>query len=346
MKLTNRSLFIFLVSCAAIVVVALFVYWPVKQSTPPAAATQFVQHQEQLPAHISTPVTALKEQPSTGIKVFDQRAQRIRTQMLQENKALALFGAVEDQRGRRVAGVKVVVSAGYYDGLVRPDYTQASHEFTVQTDSDGMFSVTGQQGISMYVTHLEKEGYLFAPAGYREFAQLYHLPSNAKLPAGEMNQGSPVVIPAWKRENDIALIREARALYTEQGQVERVKLKGTPMELEIIWTTPGTNREPGVWSVRIRAINGAIQATDDEFVFEAPRSGYQAEWSGGGIEHPELKLSHMEKKFYFVDEQHKYYGRLRASLSPYFRNENEMSFTYWINPTGERGLLSNTATGD
>jgi hypothetical protein len=118
------------------------------------------------------------------------------------------------------------------------------------------------------------------------------------------------------------------------------------MELEVSWNTPGNDRQPGAWSLRLRVINGELQSTDDVFPFEAPMSGYQAEWVGGGIDSPASSLTSFDKTFYIVDTQRRQFGRMSIFLHPYFRDKNKFEVTYWINPNGERGLLNDTESGN
>lgn len=261
------------------------------------------------------------------------------------NPPIALNAKFVDQHGEPAPGVKVYYHATIAPLIKAPMVGPGTEDFQTFTDKDGRIDLQ-HRGMSLWIEKMEHPSYLFMAPGFNVFAERYHLPPNATWPAGEMSEKNPVIIPVWKRENAAPLIVEARALFTVQGKVDRVKLKGTPMELELLWDTPGNDRSPGAWSIRIRVINGEIQATRDSFLFHAPVSGYQSEWIGGGGTDPEKRVRRLEEQFYFVDTQRKFYGRMRASINPYFRNENELSFTYYINPTGGRSLLNDTPSGN
>lgn len=333
------------VSGAAGWIIWIALHQPVERSTPTVSSDVSAARKLNIPSHIKEPFTTVKDQPFTGNKEFDERAQHTRTLMLEENKPLALFGMVEDQHHDAVPGMKVTLHVGYYDGFVRPDYTGATREFTLQTDNDGRFSLTGQQGKSLYITSVEKMGYLTSQAGFKEFGSRYDLPANSIWPTGEMSADNPVIIPVWKREGSVNLKEDGKAIYTPRGSGPmRVPIAGTPMELEIEWNTPGTDRAPGLWSVKIKVIKGGLQETNDAFPFEAPTSGYQAEWIGGAIN--EVGATSLSKDFFIVDTNEKYFGRLHATIAPYFRDKSHIGLRWWINPNSERGLLNNTASGD
>lgn len=261
------------------------------------------------------------------------------------NPSITLHAKLVDQHGVPAPDVKVYYHATIAPLIQAPMVGPGTEDYQTVTGHDGLLSVK-HSGISIWLDQMEHPNYVFIPRGYKMFrGEQYHLPANAIWPTGELSTSNPVIIPVWKREGAVTLLEDGKAIYSPQGtNIIREPITGTPMVLEIEWNATGSDRSPGLWSVKLKVLNGAIQETDSAFPFEAPVSGYQAEWIGGAFSQP--SVDSLSKNFYIVDADKKYFGRLHATIKPYFGTKKHIGLRWWINPNGERGLLNNTASGD
>lgn len=258
--------------------------------------------------------------------------------LIPANRPINFFAAVEDQRGKRVPGVKVIVNVRYSDGTVRPDYVNQSQQLALQTDGDGMIAITDQRLQSLSLVSMEKNAYEFARVGNQVFSELYSLPANAQWPKEPLAFENPVVIPGWKRGEAADLVVDGKMIYTPKEQTATViKFDKTPVELEVDWNTPGTGEKPTDWTVVVKVKNGHLVETHDVFMYEAPSSGYQPEWrfDAAGKYRREVKAY-----FYFVANDGAQYGRMNVLLTPYYGESHNVSVSYWINLHGSRNLLS------
>ena len=131
-----------------------------------------------------------------GCSIFDPR--------------LKFYGKLIDQNGDPVQGAHVTYHVSSSPTIPAPMVGPSSKEFVTSSNSDGRIAAD-VQGIRFWIDNLVHPQYLFAP-GIRTFLNRYELPNNTIWPTGEMSPNNPVIIPAWKIEDKVQLIKAGKAL--------------------------------------------------------------------------------------------------------------------------------------
>ncbi len=215
---------------------------------------------------------------------------------------------------------------------------------TTQSDSNGLFSVTGKQGENLTVS-VGKDGYYAFDRWGKTF-------SYAKVGNGERHTPdplNPVVFHLLKEGQGVDLI--GRDFPPGMGQHWQLRHDGTPVELDLLngsqnimgsgqlklqfWADL-SNRKANKynWKLQLSIPNGGLVPTDEQFAFQAPKSGYQ---SSIVIDMPATNqtwLGDLRTKYYIHLPDGKY-GRIDF----YFLSYNGVFTVHsGINPTGTRNL--------
>lgn len=303
------------------------------------------------PAPASTPAgspeylttTAPRQEPGGPYAPADprwpERTRKLKADPQYEWKTpIEFYGKVVDQDGRPVPAVEV-----------KMNWTDMSAEGTSEaqrtTDASGLFSITGIRGKNFGVIALEKEGYVpftksnphsFEYAGFWE--PTYHVPDQRK----------PVVFRLRKKGEAAALLRYGPTLFG-------AKPDGTPVVFDFATgrkTNSGGQFSVSVkkgarkadrqfdWEVTLEAVgNGAgLLESKDEFMVEAPESGYQQSWAFTQKAGMEGFQSEMQAKF-FVKTSEGQFARIEVRVLPEYRETAAVDLASYFNPEpGNRNL--------
>jgi hypothetical protein len=250
---------------------------------------------------------------------------------------IEFYGKVVDESGLPISGVQVQI--GRLDASPG-NYTKT----TVETDSEGLFSLSGVTGKALDIA-LEKEGYYYSrrtnPTSFEYSnpgADNFHRP----------NPHAPVIFHLRKKGEGVELITSqygVRSALSFQAPTNGLPVRVDfasrkidprgPLQLET-WkgakeATTGKNN----WGFRLTLHEGGLVAHDDDFPFEAPESGYEQSFEWYSAADGTNWQGRLRKRFYVKFGSPPRYGRLEIetpALSPVVYLE------YAVNPDGSRNL--------
>lgn len=267
-------------------------------------------------------------------------AERERQREAAEDKSLNewrtpidFFGKTVNENGQPVPGVSVKI------GIT--DLSSDGHStYQATSDDEGLFSLTGVTGKHLSISDVEKPGYYVSRNNPRSF---FYAGQNENYVASKWN---PVVFRLHERGDYGELAGVAgSAVIPKDGTPVGVSITGAKLtstdEAEIVvrcWTNDqGIRRgDKFDWRCVISAPGGGIQETDEEFPFEAPVAGYQAEVE---IDMPVDMSGEWRDKAarkYFVKLASGNYVRLDFEMIPY--GEHFFMIGAFVNLSGLRNL--------
>ena len=288
-------------------------------------------------------VSEVLSDPYTHPKVYSQikRVQNLHRAM---SSGFEYYGRVIDQHGNPVVGAKVKAEWAYFPFIPNGDFGPNYKTLHLTTDSDGRFSIQKDDGMSIAIDAIEKEGYqikskkfyMFSDGGYK-MLQSFNDPEN------------PVIFHAWKKaEAEPLIYSEGFYGFYKSGEPYTIdlnkgkKVKGVALgDLLITFNRDpsGSRMNPSSWAVSVKAIGGGIVETTDLFMNEAPDEGYEPSWNisfkkgAGGF------LHRIEKHFYLKSRSGKSYSKVIMIFWPYYRADADaIEIKAWVNPNGSRNL--------
>lgn len=245
---------------------------------------------------------------------------------------IAFYGKVVDQNTNSVAGAHVVFDWNNLSG------TQYSH---TESDANGLFSISGIQGLELGVKVSKKGYYAYLPFGRYFF---YAGKNQTFAPDAD----NPVVFFLQKKGAAEPLMRLAGAMIGPRQY--RLNANGTPTEISFYsgkrttagqgqfrvqyWMEPpqGPNQK-FTWRCKVSVPGGGLQPTDEEFPFTAPEQGYQESFQ---MKSDPNAWTYMPEQTFYVHLADGKYGRVKFSLncsgSPFF------GVVALVNPSGSRNL--------
>jgi len=234
---------------------------------------------------------------------------------------IEFYGRVVDENDAPVADATIKISRGD----LSPEGTS---QVRLQSDSTGLFSLTGVVGRGLVVS-VEKAGYYTSKLNrygyeYAEFSDKnFHQP----------DPDAPVLFRLRKKQEADPLLYREQEIKIAVGAVSEITLdSGMTLQLE-----PLTNPRPqqGPWSMRVRVVDGGMQVTADDFPFTAPLDGYQSTVTlDANTSKPPMWTELYEGGVFFMKSGSKY-GRLEIQM---ISGRDWMRIKSWINPHGSRNL--------
>jgi hypothetical protein len=243
-----------------------------------------------------------------------------------------------DQDGKPVSGV--VVKMNWTD--MSPNGTSEAER---TTDGGGLFSIAGIRGKNFGVIGLEKDGYVpfaksnpnsFEYAGFWEPS--YHSP----------DKNNPVIFRLRRKGEAAALLRYGPTLFG-------AKPDGTPVMFDLatgrksvgsgqvsVSVKKGARNADRQfdWEVTLEAIGGGagLVESKDEFMFEAPESGYQQKWQFTQKAGSEGFQDEIQAKF-FVKTSEGQFARIEVRILPEYSEMAAVDLASYFNPQpGSRNL--------
>jgi hypothetical protein len=261
--------------------------------------------------------------------------------MEREQVPLDFYGRVVDEAKQGVAGAKVRVSASEFNLLKPEDMFLGAKKLTLETDSEGNFSVRGLRGYSL-VIRVEKEGYFTSSRNPSGFNYVGDPKENFRS-----HPSHPVIFQLQKKGAVEALIHT-------RGKGYVIPRDGTPVFVDLFesktnsafadlkvqaWTDEG-NKDKNYrydWQVRIEVIDGGIQERIGEFAYLAPESGYATSYE---LNYPtslgNAWSDDVAKSFFLQLRGGQTYGRLDFRMIAH--GDHFCRLQAWLNPSGSRNL--------
>jgi hypothetical protein len=267
-----------------------------------------------------------------------------------KNVPVNFWGKVLDERDKPIAGVKIELSveSPQIRNLIYPDKVSAF--YSVETDTNGLFSLINAKGDVLEIRSLEKEGYRTPPVFQRTFGyatSMNHVPKSNepvifkmlsqlstttnRLVELRMNgtvkcDGTPLVIdPMNKRQSEGA---------DAQGDI-RIRFIRNPVKLDF-----GVNSKYD-WELTVEILNGGLILAKDNDVFlnEAPETGYQPDVSFVMRKSSSDWIGEKKIVFYYRTQGSKYYGQATLEINMgYLEERTGFQMNGTMNAAGGRIL--------
>ncbi len=250
------------------------------------------------------------------------------------------YGRVIDQDSNGVVGALVKASVRHWalTDTKAPPPDEGQYHFQRVTGGDGRFQIDGETGDAIYVEGVEKAGYELSPSTYRNYG-----PSSGSLEL-------PVIFKMWKRSEGQTLISHyiARTAIPVDGQPVQFDLFDGKKVASGGQLIVRVERNPQIlpagynaydWRAVIEIPTGGLVASSDEFMYQAPDTGYQRAYT---VEMPSSATNWantLAQRFYIECEGGKYYGNLGVEM-PTFHSPPPivLNLSIALNPNGSRNL--------
>jgi len=254
---------------------------------------------------------------------------------------------IVDQNGDPVPSVKIEYDVNKSPGVGGPG------TYFGQSDAEGRFAVTGTKAARVLLVNFTKPGYVFSPSQDESFVRAInekHL----------YTADDPLIVPAWKLGKPAKLLeydgfKDVRvpndgswtSLYLISDR-RLVKKEGKQPDADFWVSVVARVRKTGMkyddilgWSMILDAPNGGFQRTDDRFMLEAPKSGYEPHLEVNS-KRPEPDWSGwvQGKLFYLLLRDGKTYGRMKFSVKPFGGTTAGIGIAFVLNQEGTRNLYS------
>jgi hypothetical protein len=248
---------------------------------------------------------------------------------------ISFWGKVVDEKDNPVPGATVKLGANS-----NPNPMEGGTRYERITDSNGLFSITDANGISLSV-EVSKEGH-YSTEQSRGTAN-YVLKNNRDLAVPTAD--APAIFVLRKMGETVALIRVAQ-------RPVRVPKNGSPVEVSLRTGKPGAADRLKVecwtedqnkdvqgrynWRCRLSVPGGGLIERTDQFGFEAPADAYQSVQEITMSQSTEKWKKGVDKE-YFAKLPGNYYARFTFGLTT--GGEHFFVIESYLNPiSGSRNL--------
>jgi len=343
----NKSLLL----TAILIVLATIIVWlllPKRKLPLPGSTPRKLSGASEAVSSISTP-NSKRHEPETRSEhasvseeqAEQQKAKIIKQAMEREQVPLDFFGRVVDETGQGVAGSVVQVSSSHFDLLRPDDLSLGGEKLTVQTDSQGDFSIKGLRGYSL-VIRVGKEGYFTSsrnPSGFNYVGdpKLNFRADPQKPVIFRLVQKKGAEPLLYHRYKAYKLPHDGNQLFVD---LVTARTNSPDPDLKVQLWTDEKSKDSNFrydWRVKVEVIDGGIQESQEEFDFIAPETGYSPFVE---LEYPRSLGDNWKRntrrKFLLKLRGGRIYGRMTFGVVP--GGERFCEVEAWLNPSGPRNL--------
>lgn len=327
----------FFVAGILALVVVLLIWWPRRAEQtpvarhPPKAATN----------NLSEPV---QDKSTNAATPPPEVTKAMRATILSENIPIQFWGKVVDQDNQPLESVKVKLYTMRGNEYAPGKFNYPVEHRDLTTAADGQFALTDANGYTLTVEALEKEGYRSEKLPKR-FAYTGRPEPELFIPEPQ----KPVVFKMWEKgepeplvqaEKFYGIIPDGRVYTIDLLNIKKIDGASQQGDLQIKVQRPAgvARNDKYDWSLDIDAIGGGVIETNDEFMDQAPETGYQPRFQL--VMNPtNPKWSHrVNKKFYLKSRNGQLYARMEVEVFSNYQNEGALGVRYFANPSGSRNL--------
>jgi hypothetical protein len=301
-----------------------------QSAAPPVASTPKARH------HVAAAST--EPQVSGEVMRYSQNVQA--DPQYDWKQPINFYGKVVDETNQPVANASI--------HFVWNDLSQkGTSETNAQSDADGLFSFTGQQGKRLFVD-VAKDGYYSSRQNPLAFE--YANPADGLFTP---DADKPVIFHLRKKGQAEQLIHGLKLFGSRvDGTLSYVDLttakngRTPPGDLTVQCTRSEPNAEKKFdWTFTLGASDGGLIESTNEFDFIAPEGGYQSSYQ---ITHraSDPDWTGQEKRKFFVKSMGgQHYARIEITIMPDYNQNAAYDVEWFLNPSGSRNLEydSNTA---
>jgi hypothetical protein len=248
----------------------------------------------------------------------------MRERMRTSNVPINFFGKVVDQDGEPVAGVEVYASIRLVKEPLPGMIGDGFDTLTTVTGPDGTFSFLNKVGELLSIEKMEKRGYVGSMKIRTSNFWYYESPSKRFQP----DSSTPVMFKLWKLKGGEALqvVKTSFVFNVNDGLhgVDLLKgrrpdsLQSTDFKVSMSAPVKVNAGQKYDWSFTIEGVGGGLIATDDDYMYSAPVSGYLPKIEVGfASTDPEWHAGIVGKKFYLKSRGGVVYARMELSVNRY-----------------------------
>lgn len=280
------------------------------------------------------PVTSAIEWPN------HERAAKIDRVVQSANVPIKFWGKVVESDGKPISGAKIEIGVQQVYSPFFGAVSESGKIRTMETGADGLFSMSGESGLSLNIRSVTKSGYRLSKRAKTSFAYAgspyLHIP----------RQEAPIVFVMLREGAQEQLVHKLSNMY--------VPCDGTPVAFNLFTgkaETAGQFRtsfrrvpehitlgQPFSWSATFEVMGGAIMEMPDDAAYIAPESGWtqkvviekaaqDAKWQSG-----------FNRTVYVRTADGKY-GRVSISFNGDFEPPPTVcTLEVFMNPSGSRNL--------
>lgn len=260
----------------------------------------------------------------------------------EELKNVDFYGRVIDQDNNPVAGVLINYDLGGV--YLAPGSGSAS----ITTDEKGEFNIDEGKGLTLHFRKMNKPGYQYKSSKIVDGSESLVYSLNNSL-WDKTSQENPFIFTLWRLDRYPEVRRGEKDIYSKLDELSHTldfadfikktqALKGLQegdLQITVDKTKPEEN---GV--VKISAINGGLQETDDLYPFRAPETGYLPSVQYELVYVPRFKdFEQFFKKFYFTSRNGEVYGYIEIDVEPNWDEGYAIFLKYVVNKEKTRDLL-------
>jgi hypothetical protein len=344
----------------AIILLIGLVWWLV-QKPEPLKRVESPKVEEPKRAEVagtSLPSQPTKEHPDPIKEALEKNPQPVKKEVTHEEKLqtinkwedqreidLTFYGKVLDQNSQPVIGAAIKALVVSYRPALPGTPLHPQEYLEVVTDNGGGFSIHAGRTRMFHIDSITKEGYELAAAPNGSYS--YDVDrSNPQRFSPDPNK--PVVFRMWKKGSVESLVAGDKFYgVVPDGRVYGIDmLKGQKVEggtagdftVRInrpAQITPQTRYD---WSFVIEGANGGIIESNDEFMYQAPESGYQPRYEYTmSPTNPNWRET-VKKNFYVKSRNGQVYGRMEVEVIASYKDKAVFNVKYYANPAGSRNL--------
>jgi len=259
------------------------------------------------------------------------------------NVPISFYGRVIDQEDRAIAGAKIKIGVRQWTVSPSQGAEGVFDEYDCATDAQGKFEFLGKTGDNMEIKAIEKAGYELSPRTTRAF--MYSGPVWFTS-----ERSNPTVFRMWKRGQAEPLVIQDKFFVTAPDgrssvvdllagkKAVNTKLDEKSIAISIERPQNVSRRDKYDWHAKLQmADGGGLLETTDEFMYLAPKDGYEQS-QALEFKNESSNWSSVIKKRYFTKTPAGLYGRVELEIYAYYDGEAAFRVKSFINPSGSRNL--------
>lgn len=307
-------------------------------STPQPTATPAASPTGSLASNQAVPVNPVVQ---SRAEYDAKRAAQARSILASGNVPIKFWGLVIDQNDKPIADADITTTIRQGFELLPGVLNARTIKYHLKTNASGHFQMTNAKGDVFGIQSIVKPGYELSSKVEKVFA--YSGSSSIFTP----DPNKPVVFRMWKKSPPEKLVHvQSHANIPVDGTVQAFdltsgeRISGGQLRISLI-RNPKDIQRGGPhysWSASVEIADGGVIASDDEFMNQAPETGYLPQWVIEMKEEDPHWKDSVSKSLYFKTGDGKY-GRLHVDLTTDFQPPPAaLDFEVFLNPSGSRNL--------
>jgi hypothetical protein len=257
---------------------------------------------------------------------------------------IEFWGRILDQNNQPVVGAQIKIHIMYAD-ITKPNGS-GTRELGLQSDNQGDFRVNKLTGYILGVDEIKKGGYVLSNKFFsvRTYSYYNSIPKDQY----RYDPDNPVIFRMWRKQGGEKLetrekfygIKPDGRIYT-LNMLQHTKALGEligDVRVNIKRPEQVNSQEKYDWSFSVEGIDGGLIETNDEFLYQAPQSGYQNKYEYRILASSPDWVPEIKKSYYFKSRGGQVYGSMQVEVISKYREGAVFDVKYYANPAGSRNL--------